>query len=107
MKLLICLCVSHFILHALQESKSAWSRFSSNYLFRHISALYAAVLMCGFAEDIRYVTCDIVVCSCVSIYVPVPVRVLRMIKYLSLFMRLRINVHVLHFSTCDNLCRCV
>eukprot|EP00291_Cryptomonas_curvata_P024895 CAMPEP_0172173074 /NCGR_PEP_ID=MMETSP1050-20130122/12824_1 /TAXON_ID=233186 /ORGANISM="Cryptomonas curvata, Strain CCAP979/52" /LENGTH=397 /DNA_ID=CAMNT_0012844733 /DNA_START=789 /DNA_END=1979 /DNA_ORIENTATION=- len=36
-----------------EESKGAWGRFSSNYLFRHTAALYAAVLVCAFAEDVR------------------------------------------------------
>ena len=36
-----------------QEARGAWGRFSANYLFRHMAALYAAVLICAFAEDVR------------------------------------------------------
>lgn len=36
-----------------QEARGAWGRFSANYLFRHTAVLYAAVLVCAFAEDVR------------------------------------------------------
>ncbi len=38
-----------------QAPRSAWGRFSANYLFRHTAALYVAVLVCAFAEDVRSV----------------------------------------------------